>query len=71
VANFLIFAPVQILTGGGPEGSTDLIMNNLYSRAFITNDAGGAAAQTLILVAIVVAVVSVQFRLMLPKDGQG
>jgi multiple sugar transport system permease protein len=70
VANFLIFAPVQILTGGGPEGSTDLIMNNLYSRAFITNDAGGAAAQTLILVAIVVAVVSVQFRLMLPKEGQ-
>jgi multiple sugar transport system permease protein len=70
VANFLIFAPVQILTGGGPEGSTDLIMNNLYSRAFITNDAGGAAAQTLILVAIVVTVVSVQFRLMLPKEGQ-
>jgi multiple sugar transport system permease protein len=70
VANFLIFAPVQILTGGGPEGSTDLIMNNLYSRAFITNDAGGAAAQTLILVAIVVTIVSVQFRLMLPKEGQ-
>ena len=70
VANFLIFAPVQILTSGGPEGSTDLIMNNLYTRAFITNDAGGAAAQTLILVAVVVTIVSVQFRLMLPKEGQ-
>jgi multiple sugar transport system permease protein len=70
VANFLVFAPVQILTGGGPEGSTDLIMNNLYSRAFITNDTSGAAAQTLILVSIVVFVVAIQFRLMMPKEGQ-
>ncbi|WEK50808.1 MAG: sugar ABC transporter permease [Candidatus Kaistia colombiensis] len=30
VANFLVFAPVQILTGGGPEETTNLIMSEIY-----------------------------------------
>ena len=64
VANFRVFAPVQILTGGGPQGSTDLIMNQFYSRAFLMGDVGSAYAATTILVAMVLVVVVVQFRLM-------
>lgn len=64
VANFLVFAPVQILTGGGPEGTTNLIMADVYTRAFVYGDNRGAAAETVVLVAAVVAVVLVQFRLM-------
>jgi multiple sugar transport system permease protein len=64
VANFLVFAPVQILTKGGPQGSTNLIMNDIYTRGFLSADLRGAAAETAILVAIVVMIVAIQFRLM-------
>ena len=64
VANFLVFAPVQILTGGGPEGTTNLVMADIYTRAFVYGDNRGAAAETTVLVAAVVLVVLVQFRLM-------
>lgn len=68
VANFLVFAPVQILTGGGPEGTTNLIMADVYTRAFVYGDDRGAAAETVVLVAAVVVVVLVQFRLMRTRD---
>lgn len=63
VSNFLVFAPVQILTRGGPEGSTNLIMNEIYTRAFVARDPGAAQAATVMLVLVVLAVVVVQFRL--------
>ncbi|MBN9434160.1 MAG: sugar ABC transporter permease [Bosea sp.] len=64
VANFLVFAPVQILTKGGPQGSTNLIMNEVYTRAFLQGDRGSASAATVVLVLLVLIVVLVQFRLM-------
>ena len=64
VANFLVFAPVQILTKGGPQGATDLIMNEIYTRAFVSGDPSSAAAATVALVLVVLAVVAIQFRLM-------
>lgn len=64
VANFLVFAPVNILTRGGPQGSTDLIMNQIYTNAFVNGDPGSAAASTVVLVALVLVIVLVQFRLM-------
>lgn len=68
VANFLVFAPVQILTAGGPEGSTDLIMNTVYTQAFIISDPESAAASTVVLVAVVLMIVILQFRLMRSED---
>ena len=38
VGNFLVFAPVQILTRGGPQHSTNLVMFEIYTRAFQTGD---------------------------------
>jgi multiple sugar transport system permease protein len=68
VANFLVFAPVQILTQGGPEGSTDLIMNDIYTRALINGNRGSASAATVVLVALVLVVVLFQFRMMSRED---
>ena len=64
VANFLVFAPVQILTKGGPQGSTNLIMNEIYTRAFIGSDPGSASAATVVLVTLVLVIVFIQFRMM-------
>ena len=64
IANLLIFAPVQILTKGGPNGRTDVIMNDVFERAYVQGDVGGAAAATLVLVAIALVIVIIQFRLL-------
>ncbi len=70
VANFLVFAPVQILTKGGPQGSTNLIMNEIYTRAFQTGDVGAAAAATVILVTVLLVIVQLQFRMMRDSGGK-
>ncbi|RKP53704.1 sugar ABC transporter permease [Pararobbsia silviterrae] len=64
VSNFLVFAPVQILTNGGPQDTTNLIMADIFSRTFVYSDDKGGAAATVILVAVVMLVVTIQFRLM-------
>jgi multiple sugar transport system permease protein len=68
VANFLVFAPVQILTKGGPTGSSDLVMVEIFTKAFTTGDLAGASAATVLLVLVVLAVVALQFRLLPGKD---
>ena len=54
----------QILTGGGPQGTTNLIMVDIYERAFTYDDQAGAAVETIVLVAAVLLTVLAQFRLM-------
>ena len=64
ISNLLLFAPVQILTGGGPNGRTDVIMNDIFERAYTRGDVGGAAAGTVVLVLIALVIVVVQFRML-------
>lgn len=68
VSNFLVFAPVQILTKGGPNGSTNLLMHDLYTRAFTFGDINKAQAEVVILVLITVVIVAMQFRLLKTED---
>ena len=51
--NFLTFAPVYIITRGGPRGSTNLLMYESYTSAFVNADMGRASAITSILLAII------------------
>ena len=37
-ANFLLFVPIWMLTLGGPMMSTDVLMYQIYSSAFIYSD---------------------------------
>lgn len=68
VSNFLVFAPVQILTKGGPNGSTNLLMYDIYTRAYSFGDINKAQAGVVILVLITVVIVAVQFRLLRAED---
>lgn len=68
VSNFLVFAPVAILTNGGPEGSTSLLMFDIFTRAYSFGDIGKASAAVFILVLIMLAAVSAQFALLRSKD---
>lgn len=64
VSNFLIFAPVQILTKGGPNGSTNLLMYDIFTRAYTFADVNRAQAEVVVLVLMTVVVVAVQFRML-------
>lgn len=65
-----MFAPVQLLTGGGPEGSTNLMMYDVFRRAYSVGDINYAQAEVVVLVAITLAVVAVQFRMMQGKGEE-
>ncbi|MBB6405577.1 carbohydrate ABC transporter permease [Arthrobacter sp. AZCC_0090] len=69
VSNFLIFAPVQILTKGGPSGSTNLLMYDIYTRAYTLGDLSKAQAEVIILVLLTLVIVAVQFRLLRSSDA--
>ncbi|RFC70850.1 sugar ABC transporter permease [Streptomyces sp. AcE210] len=70
VSNFLVFAPVQLLTGGGPEGSTNLLMYDVFRRAYSVGDIHYAQAEVVLLVTLTLAVVAVQYRLMQGKGEE-
>ena len=60
VANFLLFAPVQLLTEGGPQLSTNLIMYETYRRGFVYNDLFTSAAMLLVMLVFVFMVILLQ-----------
>ncbi|MDA4890854.1 carbohydrate ABC transporter permease [Microbacterium resistens] len=64
VGSFLLFAPVQILTKGGPNGSTNLIMYDIYNRAYLLGDLGVGQAEVVVLMLLLSLIVLVQFRLL-------
>lgn len=61
-ANFLLFAPVYLLTQGGPQGSTNTLMNESYFSAFVYADMGRASSIVVVLLAVTLCIIAVQFR---------
>jgi multiple sugar transport system permease protein len=50
-----VFTEINVLTGGGPGGSTETIVTTTYKAATVSNDTGYAAAiSTLLLLATIV-----------------
>jgi len=55
------FGQVNILTRGGPVGSTDVIVYSIYRNAFVNFVFGYAAAQAMLLFVIMLALTALQF----------
>jgi sn-glycerol 3-phosphate transport system permease protein len=62
-AAFDTFGTIYALTKGGPAGATETLVVKVYEDGFIGNDIGGSAAQSVALMLLVIALVSLQFRL--------
>lgn len=62
-ANFLLFAPMFVLTRGGPEMSTNTLMYETYSSAFVYSDFPRAFTLSSILLIILFILVKVEFKL--------
>jgi len=57
------FGQIHILTKGGPDGATTTLVYSIYQRAFAfgSSDFGGASAQAIVLLFVVLACTAVQF----------
>lgn len=61
-AFFDTFAIIDIMTQGGPGDSTSILVYKVYNAGFKGLDIGSSAAQSVVLMLIVVALTVVQFR---------
>ena len=68
ISNFLLFVPAYMLTGGGPQGSTDFLMYQIYQNAYTYSNINVASAMVMLLLVILLAVIGVESLLMRGKE---
>lgn len=61
-AFFDTFGIIHAITQGGPSNSTTILVYKVFNDGFIGLDLGGSAAQSVILMALVIGMTVVQFR---------
>lgn len=66
--NMLFFAPVYIITAGGPNGSTETVMFRTYQTAFNYVDIGRSLAMSTVLLMVVLLVALVELRLVRSEE---
>jgi multiple sugar transport system permease protein len=58
-----VFASVELITGGGPVGQTDVVLSYMYTQAFTYLDFGYGSAIAVVLAVIVFILALLQLRL--------
>ena len=61
-AFFDTFGIIHAVTSGGPAKATEILVYKVFNDGFIGSNLGSSAAQSVILMAIVIALTVVQFR---------
>ncbi len=61
-AFFDTFGIIHAVTKGGPAKATEILVYKVYNDGFVGLDLGGSAAQSVILMAIVIGLTVIQFR---------
>jgi len=67
-SNLLLFIPMQVITGGGPQGSTNVLMYEAYKSAFKYGDRARSSAIVTILLILIVAACAVQALMLREKE---
>ena len=61
-AFFDTFGIIDTMTGGGPARATETLVYRVYQDGRLGGDLGGSAAQSVVLMIIVIALTAIQFR---------
>lgn len=64
IAAFQVFTPVYMMTKGGPQDATDVVGYHIYTTAWRDFQIGPAAAQSFVLLAVILTVSAIQYKLM-------
>lgn len=59
---FQTFGQIDILTKGGPQYETNLIVYSIYREAFVNRQFGPASAQAVVLFVIILIMTAIQFK---------
>jgi sn-glycerol 3-phosphate transport system permease protein len=59
---FDTFGIIDAVTGGGPAGATTTMVYKVYADGRLGGDLGGSAAQSVVLMIIVIGLTAIQFR---------
>lgn len=68
VWNFVVYAPIQVVTGGGPDGASNVLMYDITHKYYGLNLTGQAMAEMVLLFVLMGAIVVTQFLLLRSKD---
>ena len=66
--NLLLFAPMKLITDGGPIGTTNVLMYEAYRQAFKYGNYSKGSAITSVMIVLILIVVFFQFRLTNEKE---
>ena len=61
-AFFDTFGVIHVITDGGPDNATNIMVYKVYADGFLGLDLGGSAAQSVVLMIIVISLTVIQFR---------
>ena len=63
INNFQVFDQIYLMTGGGPDGSTSVLVQQIVKNAFDYGRMGFASAMSMVLFAIILLITLAQLRL--------
>jgi multiple sugar transport system permease protein len=64
LSSFQVFVIFQVMTNGGPSNQTTPLVMSIYLNAFKYQNMGWAAAISMVLFVIIIAVTAIQYRLL-------
>ncbi len=67
-ANFVLFVPMYLLTSGGPQMSTNVLMYEAFRNAFIYGDRGMASAIVTVILVLILLTVALEFWLLRTEE---
>jgi len=68
IYSFQVFDLVFVMTGGGPQNATSVLVTYAYDQAFVTRDQGYAAAIGIVLMVFALVFTAVQWRYNRSRD---
>jgi multiple sugar transport system permease protein len=63
VGSLQVFAPIQVLTAGGPGNSTNVLVYDLYKQGFVAHDLSYASTLGVLLFVIVLVLTAIQWQM--------
>ncbi|MCD6342967.1 MAG: sugar ABC transporter permease, partial [Spirochaetaceae bacterium] len=67
-ANFMLFVPVFMITKGGPDSSTAVLMYEAYKTVMLQGNRGHGMAMIVFLMIMLITVIVFQFRFIRERD---
>jgi multiple sugar transport system permease protein len=63
INNFQVFDQIYLMTDGGPEGSTSVLVQQIVKNSFAYGRMGYASAMSMVLFAIILLITLIQLKL--------